>query len=177
MTKQETTLLVEFGDDHCRNVYFPPLDRRCRGRFDALALAKHDPDAGQLVNAWPEPIAGQRLEVDPDTGECAIVEPLHDFPAIAAKLKSRGLSLAPAREPVTCDLPTLLFYLRAAVNGGKAKIVRGAIPPFDESKVRRDLFVAPAENPVATLATALTAQAKAFDRLADVLERALIVKK
>ncbi len=168
MAKGET-LLVEFGDDRCRNYFFPPLDRRLRGRFDAQQLAKHDRDAGALIADWPEAVAGQQLEIDNDTGEAAIVEPLHDFPSIAARLHKSGLQLAPRRESVTCDLPTLLYYTRDAVKSGAARIVRGALPEFDESKARLHLFVEPPLNQTAELA-------KAFNRLADVMEKMLAKK-
>src|SRR5688572_2631884 len=113
-------LVLEFGDDLCRNIYFAPLDRRFRGRFDAQQLARRDRDAGQLLNEWPEPIAGQQLAIDPETGAAEVVEPLHDFPAVAARIKARGFMLAPQRERVTCDLPTLLYYAAAAVKAGQA---------------------------------------------------------
>lgn len=172
MGKAET-LVVEFGDDHCRDIFIAPLDRRFRGRFEAQQIAKHDRDAGALLADWPDPIAGQQIEIDLDSGAAAVLEPLHEFPAIAQRLKSRGMSLAPARESVACDLPTLLYYVRAAVAAKQARIVRGTIPEIDESKVRRDLFVAQSEPTTMALAKALNAQAAAFTRLADVLERAL----
>lgn len=173
MPKAET-LVVEFGDELCRNIYFAPLDRRFRGRFDAQQLARRDRDAGQLMNDWPEPIAGQQLAIDVETGAAEVVEPLHDFPAIAARIKARGFTLAPQRESVTCDLPTMLFYAVSAVKAGKARVVRGALPDsIDESKVRKDLFIQAVESDSNKLASAMTAQAKAFDRLADVLEKLL----
>lgn len=174
MAKQES-LVVEFGDELCRNIYFPPLDRRFRGRFDAQQLARRDRDAGALLTDWPDSVSGQQLAVD-EGGEVAVLEPLHQFPAIKARIEKRGLSLAPPRERVECDLPTLLHHVRAAVNAGTARIVSGSIPDFDESKVRKDLFIAQVESDTNKLATALTAQAKAFERLADVLEK-LVAKR
>jgi hypothetical protein len=166
-------LVVEFGDDHSRNIYFPPLDRRIRGRFDAHQIAKTDPDAGALISEWPEPIAGQQLLIDPDTGEVALLEPLHDFPAIATRIKQRKLRLAPAREKVNCDVPTAAFYAKACIQAGQARIVRGTIPLIDESKVRHDFIIKLPETPEQTLTAALNKQTAAFERLASVLEKLL----
>jgi hypothetical protein len=167
-------LVVEFGDDHCRNVYFPPLDRRLRGRFDAVKLAQHDRDAGELVNTWPEPVAGQQLAIDADAGEVAIVEPLHAFPAIVARLKGRGLRLAPAREAVSCDVPTALHYAKAAVTAGQARVVSGTLPDaIDATKVRSNFLVPPTVNTQATLATALTKLADAQAAQTEVLSKLL----
>lgn len=172
------TLLVQFGDECSRNVFFPPLDRRFRGTFDAHQLARHDPDAGRLVTNWPEPVLGQQLEIDLETGEAAVIEPLHAFPEIAKRIKGRGLTLAPARESVKCDLPTLLWYTRAAVQGGKARVVKGRLPEdIDESRVRKDLFVKPVENPIDKMAAALTAQAQAFNKLAEAIAALAAAKK
>src|SRR5262245_50745723 len=173
MVKSEP-LVLEFGDDLCRNIYFAPLDRRFRGRFDAQQLARRDRDAGALLNEWPEPIAGQQLAIDLETGAADVLEPLHEFPAIAARIKSRGLTLAPERERVECDLPTMLFYAAAAVKAGQARVVRGTLPDhIDEAKVRKDLFINAVESDTVKLSSALTAQARAFERLADVLEKLL----
>jgi hypothetical protein len=167
------SVLVEFGDDHCRDIFLAPLDRRMRGRFEAQQVAKFDRDAGSLISEWPDPVAGQQLEINTEVEEAAVIEPLHDFPQIAARIKGKGLRLAPARERVQCDFATLVFYVKAAVAAKQARVIRGTLPDVDESKVRRDLFVTPQESPTKTLATAMAAQAAAFNRLADVLEKTL----
>lgn len=166
-------LVIEFGmDDACRDVYFPPLDRRMRGRFDAKIVAAHDADAGPLLGEWKEPLAGQMLAIEGD--DVAVLEPLHKFPAIAARLKQRNLTLAPEREAVKCDPLTAMYYAREAVKAGQAKVISGTLPTdIDESKVQRDFIVKPPVNPQKSLASAIEAQTVAFNRLADALEKAL----
>lgn len=167
-------LVVEF-DASNRNPYFPPLDRKFRGRFSAALAVRTDKDAGELGGEWPEPIPGQHLAIDCDTGEAAVVEPLHDprFKEIADRLKGKKLTLPPEREAVTCDLPTLLLFTQRAIKAGQARIVSGQIPPFDESKARQHFITQPHEDVEAKLATAMESQAAAFNRLCDVLERVL----
>jgi hypothetical protein len=173
-----SALVVEFGDSHCRNVFFPPLDRRMRGRFDPTLAVKHDRDAGELVSQYPDGIAGQQLEINTQSGEVAVLEPLHAFPAIEQRLKQRGLRLAPARQVANCDLETALWYASEAVKAGQAKVVSGKFPELiDENKVRKDLFIKPPVNQAATLQKAIENQTAAFTRLADVLERALTAKR
>jgi hypothetical protein len=166
-------VVIEFGDERGRNVYFPPLDRRMRGRFDAVKLAQFDKDAGELVSQWPEPVAGQQLAIDPASGEVAIVEPIHKNLKVTAKLKQKGLTLAPEREIVNCDVPTALHYAKAAIEAGQAIIVSGTIPQYDAAAVRHDFIVKPPADPQSKLVDAINNQAAAFDRLATALEKAL----
>lgn len=173
MVATKSLVVVEFGDDRGRNIYFPPLDRRMRGRFDAVKLAQFDKDAGELVSQWPEPLAGQQIAIDSESGEVAVLEPLHANLKATAKLKQRGLSLAPAHEPVNCDVPTALHYAAEAIKAGQAIIVSGTLPQYDAAAVRHDFIVKPQANPQDKLAAAIDAQTTAFNRLADVLEKAL----
>jgi hypothetical protein len=165
-------IVIEFGDDHCRNPYFAPLDRRMRGRLDAVKLAQHDRDAGELVAQWPEPLPGQQLSIDPQSGEVAVLEPLAGNAKVEAKLKARSLRLAPAREPVNCDWDTAAHYAAEAVKAGQAIIVSGSIPQYDPAKVRKDFIVTPPPDPQAKLVDAINHQTAAFNRLAEALERA-----
>lgn len=168
MAKMEPCV-IEFGDDTCRNVFVPPLNRRFRGRFDAQRLVKKDRDAGGMVSEWPEPVAGQQLAID-DSG-VAVLEPLHNFPAIKERIEGRGLKLAPPREKIdVADLDTLLYHLQMAINAGAARIVSGSMPAIDESKVQHDLFVQRRESDADKLA-------KSFNRLADTLEKVLLAKR
>ena len=157
-----STVVVEFDADN-RNPYFPPLQTALRGAYSAQVASRRDKDAGALLSEWPEPIPGQRLAVDVETGEAALVEPLHDprFAAIAERIKARGIKLCPEREHVACDVPTLLHWIKEAVNAGQAKVVAGRLPEKIEGTPRLHFIVQPVETAEAKLAKAMESMAEA----------------
>lgn len=168
------SLTIEFDADN-RNVFFPPLTRSMRGRYDAHAAAKRDKDAGAVIGSLPaDVIPGLRLSIG-DDGKVAVVEPLHlpEFKAIANRVASRAMSLFPEQETVSVDLPTALYWAKDAVDNGQAKIVSGKLPDKIEGKPRLSFVVTPQQPATQTLTAAIDRQAAAFDRLADVLEKAL----
>lgn len=168
------TLLVEFDAEN-RNPFFPPLTKAMRGRFDPQLAARRDKDAGALMSEIPEPIPGQQLSIDPDTGEVALVEPLHDprFAAIAERVKSRGCGLFPAREKVAVDLPTAVYWARVALDAKQARIVAGTVPKV-EGKPQLDFIVAPRESSESKLTAALLDLAAAQRETGEMIAKALI---
>lgn len=173
-------IVLEFADEN-RNPLFPPLpERPMRGRFDSTLAVKRDADASKLLVDWPDGIPGERLEVNPETGEAAIVEPLRDprFAAIADKLKQRGLALPPARQPLPqLDKPTALYWVREAVRNKQAVLISGKLPDKIEGTPRTEFILSPPPpSPLDRLTEALLAQATAFARLADVLEKTVTRK-
>lgn len=175
------TVEIEIDGPRNENLRFRPLQREVRGRFDWLRIG--EPEAHRAAVQWGGlPIPGQRIGFDDATLTGYVTEPLHDpaHAALAEKIKARGMKLPPQRESFDrCDRDTWLFWLRQAVACGLARIVKGELPEgIDESKVRRDFLFAP-RQPSTTdkLTAALAAQAAAFNRLADVLERSLTSKK
>lgn len=160
MVKSAGNLLeIEIGDQRNRNLFFQPLQRKLRGRFDLNRCC--EPLARVKAGEWSEPIPGQRLVVDLETGETAIVEPLYD-PAHAPlreRIEARGMKLPPERERFekVC-LATWLFYIARAVKAGKAVILRGEIPAELPGEPTRHFATRPIVDPVERLAAAMEKQ-------------------
>ena len=165
MTTKSNTVAIEFDTPQNSNVYFRPLLRAVRGKFD-LHRCK-EPNAGRLHSVWPEPIPGQRLELDLVTGEGVIVEPLHEekFAAIREKIEGLGQKLGPARETFeNADLATWVYWMQGLVTSGKAKLVEGEFPQVKgKPKTRFHSTVQPDSND--RLATAIEKQTEVMAKL------------
>jgi hypothetical protein len=161
------TLEIEVVGPHNENLFFRPLGRTVRGRFD-LNLVK-EPLARMKVVDWPQPIPGQRIGVDPVAGEGYIAEPLHDDEHRAARerIAARGQSLPPAREAFPAvDVATWLWWLKTAVERGLARIVKGELPATIKGPVQRSfLLAAPRETREDKLVTALERQNQLIEKL------------
>ncbi len=170
--------LLELEIDTPQNgpVYFGPLGRRLRGRFDSLRAARHDKDAAVLLNEYPQPIPGQRLVINVDTGECCVVEPLHEeaYAAIRSKIEKAKMELEPARQSVASPhLPTWLHWARRLVQGGSAKVLRGMLPD-DNGGDPQVAFspVGPSKpGPMAQMAKLIERQSAALERQAAAFEK------
>jgi hypothetical protein len=124
-------LEIEFDDATNSNVLFAPLTRTIRGRFDVLRAAEHEKNWHS--SGWTGVIPSQRLCLDLERGEGAIVEPLHEaaHDGIAGRIKSLGLKLHPARESFTLSEPERkewLWSMRRLVDSGVGKVVSGDFP-------------------------------------------------
>jgi len=137
--------------------YFRPLGRRVRGRFDAHRVAG---DTGRLVQAWPDPIPGQRIGVDVAAGEGFIEESLCDPQHAALKAKAERVgAVGPPREVFAgVHVPTWLFWLRQAVEAGIARIVQGTLPATIDGSPQREFITPKAADPIDRLAVAMERQ-------------------
>jgi hypothetical protein len=162
-------LTVEVDGPKNENLFFRPLSRKIRGRFDVARI----PDPGPLRQSWPDPIPGQRLTLNLDTGEAAIVEPLHDaeHTALRQKIEKRA-TIPPAREELgKVDLPTWLHWLSGTVACGKGHVVAGKLPEKIDGKPKTSFLVQRTPDPIDRLA-------EGFSRLAEELgkQNALLAK-
>ena len=115
-------------DTHNRDLYFPPIQDKLRGAFDATAI-----DLNEVRRNWGfDRLPGQIVTVDTKTCEATIVEPLHKDTVFVAKLAARGKKLAPATVTKTgIDVDRWAFYMKAAVDQGKAKLIEGKFPDIN----------------------------------------------
>ncbi len=125
-----TTNVLEIEVDGELNecLFFLPIQRRIRGRFDLNRVA--EPLARLKSREWPAPIPGQRLGVNLETGEAYIAEPLREsgHQATLERVERVG-KVGPAVEPIAnVHLPTWLFWLKRAVESGIARITKGELP-------------------------------------------------
>ena len=174
----ETNLIeVECDNPTNGNVRFRPLQANVRGRWE---WPRCGPEYQRVAQKWGAlPIPGQRIQYDPAKGVLAIVDPLHDaeHEAVREKVEKAGYKLPPRREEHEgIDRNTALHWLKRLVDSGHARLTKGQFPTdIDHKKARRDFLFAPRTEPTRDelLVIALQAQATAFNRMADVLEKAL----
>lgn len=128
---------IEVDIERNRNLYFVPIDRQVRGRFDWRRVAdKHGPE---LRDQWgEEPLPGQTISLDLDSGKGAILEPLASVKEFKKCVEDRRETLAPARQEFANINPSAwLYWIKAAVETGKAKLLKGTLPPKVDYKPAR----------------------------------------
>jgi hypothetical protein len=135
---------VEIEIDTPRNgsLWFRPLQRQLRGRFDFNRVAEPMARVAPFEHKVPEVFPGLHVALDTEALAAAVIEPLHgpDHQEVRAKLKARGWGLGNEREEIEVKaeaLPTWLYWLKRAVEGGTARLVKGKLPDKVEGKVQR----------------------------------------
>ena len=163
---KSTRVAIEIDGPQNQNVYFRPLLRKVRGGFD-LHRCK-EPNAGKLHSTWPEPIPGQRLELDLATGKGAIVDPLYEekFAALREKIENRGQKLGPERENFPTDVSTWVYWMQELVTGGKAKLVEGDFPKLTDTPQTR-FHSTEHPDPIDRLAAAMEKQNELLTKLVE----------
>ena len=149
---------VEIDAPNNANLYFGPTQSRVRGRFDVRRIA--EPEAAKLINRWPDPIPGQRIALDPATGEGEIVEPLYspEHAALREKIAARGCKLEAERQVFTADAATWLYWIAGAIEAGLAKLVRGSLPAELPGKPQTRFHSVAHVDPIDRLAAAMEKQ-------------------
>lgn len=132
---------IEIDGPNNEHWYFPEEGKRIRGRLDFVRMP--EPDSKTKQNDWPAPIPGQRVRLDLETGEGAIVEPLYDPEHAETRrlIEDRSMRL-PEQEELfpAAHVPTWLFHMRTAVDIGLAKLVRGKFPAKLGGKPHREFI-------------------------------------
>ncbi|MEX1095343.1 MAG: hypothetical protein WED34_04805 [Planctomycetales bacterium] len=168
---------IEIDGPRCESLHFAPLQRRIRGRFDLNKMG--EPMARVKAQQWPVPIPSQRLGIDED-GVGYLHEPLHDDEnaPLREQIERRGKGLEPKLQRFEhIHHPSWLFWMKRAVESGIAKITKGSLPTTIEGKPRLDYILAsPGPSAGDKLTKTLNEQTKAFNRLADAIEK-LATKK
>jgi hypothetical protein len=160
-------VVVEVKSKNNGNLFFGPLGRVVRGRFELTNATRHNPAASALANRFSEPIPGQYISVDVERGEGFIIEPLHEdkHEAIRDRLKKK-FKIEPAKQTFErIDVNTWLFWLRRAVDAGLAEVTAGSLPEKVEG-AKMDLFIPHRTSETAKLTAAI-------DRQTDILSKLL----
>ncbi|MBL9163128.1 MAG: hypothetical protein JNL18_10370 [Planctomycetaceae bacterium] len=171
MAKTESAVAVEFDTPTNSNVNFAPLQRTVRGRFDL----RRDPNAGQLLNRWPEPIPGQLVQYDFASGEGFIVEPLHEerYAAIRERIEALGMKLTKEREAFVLDAATFAYWMAGLIESGDAKLLAGTMPTSVEGKPRTRFHSSEEADPIDKLSAAIERQTQQQNKLLAVLIEAV----
>jgi hypothetical protein len=172
VAKTETTIAVEFDARQNSNLYFAPLQRTIRGRFDANRIAEN---SGQSRSRWPEPIPGKRIEYDFASGEGFIVEPLHEerYAAIRERIEALGMSLPKEREAFVCDAATFDYWMAELLATGDAKLLSGTMPASVPGKPRTRFHSAEQRDPIDKLTAAIESQVAGQEKLIELLTQAI----
>jgi hypothetical protein len=164
---------VEVNGKNNANLFFGPLGRSVRGRFELTNATRHDPAAAALTNRWSEPIPGQRIGIDVDAGEGFLIEPLHDeqYGATRDRIKKTH-KIEPAKQTFPAHVPTWLYWLKRAVDAGLAKVTAGKLPDKIEG-AKMDLFIPHHKSATDKLAAAMERQAAAIEKQNEVFSKLL----
>ena len=147
-------------------LYFRPLQRRLRGRFDYMRDS--EPMAKVMASEQPGPIPGQQIGYDFDQRAGFVGEPLHadENAAIRERIQGKGFRLGPEREDFAdADEATWHFWLQSAVDAGVARVVDGKFPPKLNGKPKKDFLNAERQTPNDRLAVAIERQNELFAAL------------
>jgi len=142
-----------------RRLFFRPIGRPIRGRMDFSTTRTKR--AFQLQESWPEPVPGQILGINLDTGEKYVREPLHDNEQTnnRQRVLGRGLALPPERVPFESEsLATWVYWLARAIESGDLRIVSGKLPSADslDGEPRKHFITEPPQDKTADMMGALT---------------------
>jgi hypothetical protein len=172
--ESKNILEVEVDGPCNESLYFQPWQRKLRGRMD---LQRVKGPTHNIIDDWPKPIPGQRIVLNLDTAEAQIVEPLHDpeHEVTRERIKARKYKLGPAVEPLAGQqhLPTLLHWLKRAVESGIVKIIRGTIPDTIDGKPQLSFITGSEPNTGDRLADAMQRQTEALNKQTEMLAAVL----
>lgn len=171
---QQSLLTVEIDGPHNENIAFDPIHRRVRGRWNWNRC--DEPASRQLSAHYGDDIPGQRLAIDPKAGKGYLLEPLRSDEPHATLCREKltsalgGLKLDPESTEYTgIHAPTWLFYLKALVDSGRARVVSGEYPAdFGGPPIIEGITRATAD-PLVTLAAAIDRQTALFEKLLTTL--------
>lgn len=169
MVATHSIVEIEIDDPTNANLYFRPLKRKLRGRFDLHRVK--DSTAMKSAAKWPDPIPGQRLSLDFEARTAVIRDPLHD-PDQAAnrrRIEQEGVALPPAAQVIAnVDVATYRHWMQRAVESGVARVVAGEFRTVD-GKPQTVFFSTPRADPTADLAVAINRMADAQEQQTKVL--------
>lgn len=167
-----TAVVCEIDNQHNQSLYFRPIQRSVRGRFDYLRCG--EPMAKVVGASEPGPIPSQRIGFDLDRGVGFVEETLHapEHKAIRERIERRGRTLPPEREDFPdADESTWLFWLGSAVKAGIAKIVSGKLPEKLKGKPKVNFITNERRPENDRLAAAIEKQNTLFEALLAELKK------
>ena len=159
-------VVVEIDGSQNESLFFRPVGRVVRGRFDPRRLPD---ESGTLARRFPKGVPGQRLELDVTAGRGAIVEPLHlaEFKTEAAEISKLG-SLPASRQEFELsekDAMTWAWFIKTAVDIGLAHVVIGELPKVTAEDADLTFLTKPEANPLDKLTAALERQNELLGKL------------
>ncbi len=159
----KTDIVVEVAGPQNENLWFLPLDRRIRGRFDAAKLPE---PSGALMRRFPQPIPGQRIGLNVGARTGFVDEPLRDPEHAAVRKECEKAGAIPERQEFSdIDVATWVHHLKGGVAAGKAHLVQGELPEKVEGVPKLSLVSTPPKDPIDKLVSALERQNELLAKL------------
>lgn len=177
-----TILEVQTRTEQARQVFFRPLGRSLRGPVDFSSRARSKDDY-ENARRWPEPIPGEVLGINLETGEKYVREPLYDAAHATTReiiTQKRGMKLQPQLTPVESEsVTTWLHWIKKGVKAGVLRVIQGEIPPEDKWVGKPRLsFIRNEQKPSTNqLAEAIDRMTSAIELQTKLLARLLEAKK
>ena len=121
------SVVIEIDGQHNESLYFRPIQRTVRGRFDYMRDT--EPMAKVAGGSEPNPIVGQRLGYSDGNGYVVEMLRTPEHKAIRDALERKGFRIPPEREEFeNVDEATWLYWIDTAVRAGLARVVAGKLP-------------------------------------------------
>lgn len=122
---------IEINSALNRDLMFAPTSERVRGRVDFVRIKEKE--AFELTQAWPRGVPGQVIGWDTDRGEGYIRDRLDEpeWADVKAKIEKELKQTSSPRRALGGHgrhAPTMLHWMRRAVEGGHATVIAGRLP-------------------------------------------------
>lgn len=172
MAKSEL-LEVEIDSINNRDLFFDPLRRVLRGKFDVHRCTEQN--AMTLTQRYPPTIPGTRVQIDVAAGTAEIVEPLHrpEYAQVRDRITKQAKSLPPEREQFDISDPNVLaswvYWLKRGIAAKAATLVSGQFPENLPGTPKTHYIRRERKNDSAVLADAIREQTAAQERQTAVM--------
>lgn len=171
---------IEVNDQRNSSLHFLPVSRVVRGRFEAVRASRFCKGAVGLLTQWPEPIPGQIIGLNLETGEGYIREPLYDeqhtavFHRLESRLKKVNQRIGDKRKLFEgVHAPTWLYWMKRAVESKQAVLVEGRLPEVIEGEPKTSFYFPHEKSESLRMAEAIERQAAATQEQTAVLTKLL----
>ncbi len=143
-------LVIEADSHDETNVFFPPIQDRIRGRFDATRRVGRNPDCASLLGQWTQPVPGQRISIDTTTATGSVIEPLRadeENASIVELFKKRSIKVPESKSFSGIHVPSWLHHMKAIVEAGLARVVEGKVPDKIEGEAKKSFITDDTPDP------------------------------
>jgi len=150
-----------------RELYFPPLNRRIRGRYDFSKIP--GPGAAEVASEYPFGLPGMILELSPDGSDAYLREPLYDpqHAATREKIEKRWKLEPEVQEFENIDLCTWVRHIKMAIKAGLCRIIKGELPKVKGKPILSLVLPNPPQSDLAELKDAIREQTAVMTQLLE----------
>lgn len=133
---------IEITSKQNHSLLFAPAQQKLRGRVDFVRMKEKE--AFDHAQRYPRGIPGLVVGFDPETGEAFIRDRLDEpeWADVKRQIEKTGQTSEPRRAlGGHCSHgPTMLHWMRRAVQGGFAEVITGRLPEVIEGEPVTDFY-------------------------------------